>query len=242
MFHVEQYIKNFFSSSVPALGDNAIDKLSLFARRVFETNKKFNLTGFSTLEDITEKLILQSIKPLQFLNVPRGTPFIDMGTGAGIPGIPLAIIYPAHNCTLVDSNMKKINFLTSLIRDLRILNATAVYARGEEIAHNPSFRESFFLATSRAFANIFITSEVCAPFIKIGGYLYVYSNYALPELTEHHLLFQHFSDLGLRPANPHDLSALGLSTNNIVFIKTSRTPEKYPRRFAAIKREAQKFN
>lgn len=240
MFHVEQYVKKFFYSSQFICDDTAIEKLSLYAHRIHETNKKFNLTGFSSIEDIAEKLLLQSIKPFLSLNVPRGTKFIDMGTGAGVPGLPLCIAFCNLTGILVDSNSKKINFILSVIDELEIQNADAVCARGEDIAKDSLFRQSFFFATSRAFSNVYVTSEICAPFVQTGGFLYVYSNDVLPQSSEHPLLFQHFSDLGIRPAIQEERSSLGPGMNDIVLIKIAETPEKYPRRFAAIKREAEK--
>ncbi len=241
MFHVEQYVKNFFRSSHFISDDIVIEKLSLYAHRILETNRKFNLTGFCTIEDITEKLIAQSIQSFLSLNVPRGTKFIDMGTGAGIPGLPLCIALCNLTGTLVDSNTKKINFIHSIIDELEIKNADAVCARGEDITRDSLFRQSFFFATSRAFSNVFVTSEICAPFVQTGGFVYVYSNDELPQSSEHPLLFQHFSDLGIRPALPEERSTLGFGMNDIVLIKISETPEKFPRRFAAIKREAEKI-
>lgn len=241
MFHVEHRIRDFFQEYHKPIPLQTLTLLVEYTHAVHSTNDKFNITGFSSIEDITEKLILDSIRPLLSLNVPRGTQFLDMGTGAGIPGIPLCLVCDSLSGTLVDSNHKKIAFLEDIIRGLRIQNATPVCIRGEEMAKDSAYRDSFFFAISRAFSNVYTMAEICAPMIEIGGFLYIYSKDALPDISQIVGLQLHFSDLGIRPATAEERACLGLGEENIILKKIADTPLRYPRRYAAIKREAQKI-
>lgn len=240
MFHVEQIIKNAFQEHNIAYDKITIEKLQNYTHRIWETNKKFNLTGLTTLEEIAQTLIIQSILPFIYLNVPRGTKFIDMGSGAGIPGIPLCIILPHIFGVLVDSNAKKINFINTMIRELEIANATSICARGEELAKVAQYRERFLFAIARAFADLYITAEICSSFIKIGGFLYIYSNQNYYDKIENVSVRSHIHNLGLSFATHNERIEFGLGQYNTVLVKKMPTPLQFPRRFAAIKREAKK--
>ena len=111
------------------LDSNKEEKLITYAGLIYETNKKFNLTGFKTIKDIIINLIIGSLDPLFSLNVPRGTLFADIGTGAGIPGVPLAIFNDNWRGVCIDSNRKKISFVKSVIKECGIDNLEAYNGR-----------------------------------------------------------------------------------------------------------------
>lgn len=163
-------------SNTVIIPDEINRKLKEYARLIYEHNKTTNITGLKDTEYIYNELILGSITPLKHVNVPRGTSFIDIGTGAGIPGIPL-LLYFGDNMkgVLVDSNNKKIKFLLNAINTLGINDiVTVIQGRVEEIAKEKAYRDSFDFAVSRAFAHPLMALEYGLPFVKPGGWLYIY--------------------------------------------------------------------
>ncbi|MCL1834183.1 MAG: 16S rRNA (guanine(527)-N(7))-methyltransferase RsmG, partial [Leptospirales bacterium] len=147
-----------------------------YANEIFNENKKFNLTGHKNLLDIIENLFVKSLIPVKNLDVPRGTLFADIGTGAGIPGIPIAIKYGEAKGALFDSNHKKVNFINRTAAHLGINNVRAAACRVEDLCREPNFRESFDMVFSRAMSDLYTVSELGAPLLKVGGLLFLYSN------------------------------------------------------------------
>lgn len=211
--------------------------LLAYARMIESTNEQFNLTGHGNLHEIVENLILGSIRSIEGLSVPRGTRFVDIGTGAGIPGIPLGIYQGTWRGVLVDSNAKKISFVKKVIRDCCIENLNALHCRAEDLARGRE-RETFDLALSRAAGNPLVVVEIGAPLIKIGGYLYIYAH----DLSDilHDRIRKHGADLGLSLIPRSRYREYGLKEGGILFLKNEITPSTFPRRMAVMKRMARK--
>jgi len=220
------------------LGITKENKLLQFAELIHEGNKKFNLTGLKTKKDILTKLILGSIEPLNNFTVPRGTSFADIGTGAGIPGIPVAIYFEHMRGSLIDSNNKKISFLKQVIRNLNLDNIQILQGRIEELAHG-QLRDIFNIVFSRAFYNISIVVEMAAPLLVSGGLLYIYSNDRVENLPEK--VIDHIKQLGMAVINSNEYNLYGLRDLNLLFKKTGTTKSIYPRKMPAIKRDAKKL-
>lgn len=201
-----------------------------------ETNKKFNLSGHKNLESIVTDLIINSVIPVKSLSVPRGTTFIDIGTGSGIPGVVLSVVFDEINGTLIDSNEKKIEFINSVKSRLCLDNLTAEAARAEDFVSER--RDMFDFCFTRAFGPLYYSAEFAFPALKEGGYLYIYSH--LTEKILNNRLKQHFKVLGGDFSEKETYDRLGLVTG-ILCEKINSTPMKYPRRFAVIKREAAKI-
>ena len=140
-----------------------------YINEIVSWNKKFNLTGLKTSQEIKLKLYDDSLNIAKAIELNKKIKVIDIGCGAGFPGIPLKIEYPKIELTLIDSMAKKINFVQHVIKTLDLKDTEAVCARAEELANNNYYREQFDLAVSRAVAKLNTLCEFCLPFVKVGG-------------------------------------------------------------------------
>ena len=202
-----------------------------------DTNRKFNITGFKTEDDILKNLILGSLEPLCDISVPRGTNFVDIGSGAGIPGLVLGIFFKGMSGLLIESNHKKADFIRRTANELGLKTIDVIHDRAENIANLKNFRESFDWCFARALASPFITCEIGAPFIKISGNLFIYSNGSGDELPG--AVIKHASETGLAILHQSERNSLKINQKGIILKKIKSTPQVYPRGYAAIKRDSE---
>lgn len=202
-------------------------------------NQKYNLTGLKTIEDIVERLIIESIEPLSDMNVPRGTIFADIGSGAGIPGIPLAIYHEQSEGILIESNHKKASFINSVIRECRLENVRVYHGRVENAARS-AMRDNCDIIFSRAVGELYIVVEIGAPLLRQGGLMYIYSNEKPDNLPQH--VMDHINDVGLSIIDQKRYSEFGIKEAGLLFLKSAGTDSIYPRKMSAIKRESQRLN
>jgi 16S rRNA (guanine527-N7)-methyltransferase len=144
------------------------DTLNRLTNFMLEYNKRTNLTRITESEEIIEKHYVDSVLPLSLHNVPRGTIVLDVGSGAGFPGIPMKLFRDDLDVTLLDSAKKRTDYLTALLQEIKT-ECRVVTARSEELSHNLDFREGYGLVTARAVANLASLCEYCLPFVKVGG-------------------------------------------------------------------------
>jgi 16S rRNA (guanine527-N7)-methyltransferase len=208
-----------------------------YAELIHETNQKFNLTGFKTVNEIITNLIIGSLDPVIRMKVPRGTLFADIGTGAGVPGIPLAVYSGNWKGLCIDSNSKKVTFVDSVIRECEINNLQVHNGRLELLARE-EMRSSFEYVFSRALGEIYFVLEVGAPLLKTGGLLYVYSHAAPEDLPL--AVTRHATELGLSLLERGRYSEYGIQETGILLLKTGTTDSRYPRNITAIKRDIQR--
>lgn len=150
------------------IDDNSFERLDKYAEMLVETNKSFNLTAITEPDDVTVKHFADCLALFGKVYIPENAKIIDVGTGAGFPGLVLLLTRPDIKMTFLDSTKKKLGFIQNMLDETGV-KAEVVHARAEEAGQNPQYREKYDFATARAVANLTNLSEYCLPFVKVGG-------------------------------------------------------------------------
>lgn len=158
------------------LDENQIEQFLKYYKMLDETNKKINLTAITEFEDVLNKHFLDSISIAADPCFKDSGSIIDIGTGAGFPGIPLKILFPEKKMILADSLNKRIGFINEVIDELKLKNIKTVHSRAEDLANDTLHREKYDIAVSRAVARLNILCEYSLPFVKKGGYFISYKS------------------------------------------------------------------
>lgn len=198
-----------------------------YLQELLAWNAKMNLTGITKPEEIRLKHFEDSLTLLPYIPVDTKN-IIDIGAGAGFPGLPIKIARPNISVTLIDSVGKKVDFLKHIIEKLNLENCEALVSRAEELAHNPNYREKFDIAVARAVAPLPVLVEYCLPFIKVGGIFIAQKNIGTDEVKNAEKAIEM---LGGKiesevPINNPDLPGRML----VIIKKISSTPKEYPRK------------
>ena len=208
------------------------ERLARYQRMLEEWNGRMNLTGDACLETTLDRHHMDSLAPLRIEGLfPQQASLIDVGTGAGFPGLPLAIARPDLSVLLLDSLQKRLTFLEAVIAELSLENVRVAHARAEDAGQNPLYRERFDLATARAVAAAPVLMELLLPFVRIGGKAICYkgpsANDELPDAQAAARLLGAGAVRTLPVLLP---SQPGWQHNVLVAEKTRITPMLYPRK------------
>ena len=214
------------------LDREALMRLDLYAERLIETNRRFNLTAVTDPDEVTVKHFADSLVLLGKTQFPAGASLLDVGTGAGFPGLALKLARPDLQVAFLDGTRKKLGFISSVLEETGLAGET-LHLRAEEAGKLPKYREKFDFVTARAVADMAVLVEYCLPFVRAGGLFLAMKSAAAEEeiqnaagavrllggKTEQNLLFDLVENTPRR----------------IVFVrKISQTPPKYPRASAKI--------
>ena len=208
-----------------------------FYEFLVEKNKVMNLTGITDFQEVLVKHFLDSLSCVKALDMKKIKSIIDVGTGAGFPGVPLKIAFPHLEACLLDSLKKRVNFLEETFRLLDLEDIKAVHGRAEEYARNKDYRESFDLCVSRAVSNLATLAEYCLPYVKKGGYFISYKSGAVKE--EARQAEKAVKVLGgkIKDIIYFSLPDSEIQRSLVVIEKISRCPGRYPRKAGTPQKE-----
>ena len=174
-YNFDKFIDELNKISI-TLSEKQLEQFRIYYEMLVEKNKVMNLTGITEWDEVLEKHFLDSISLIRAIDLSQELTVMDMGTGAGFPGLPLKIAFPNLKVTLADSLSKRVNFLQEVIDELGLENIEAIHGRAEDLARDKAYREQYDLSVSRAVANLSTLSEYCIPFVKIGGQFISYKS------------------------------------------------------------------
>lgn len=225
-------LKNLAGQLDIELNDYQIKQFKIYYDMLIETNKVMNLTAITELDEVIIKHFLDSIAIVKVFPEIKNTDMkvLDLGTGAGFPGIPLKITFPELEVTLMDSLNKRIKFLQSVIDRLQLSKIQAIHGRAEEMAKKIEYRQKFDLCVSRAVANLSTLSEYCLPFVEVGGNFISYKSANIEEELEKGKKAVKILGGNLIAVKNLQLPDTDINRSFVMIKKIKDTPKIYPRK------------
>ena len=213
-----------------ALNELQLQQFQDFYELLIEKNKVMNLTSITEEDEVIDKHFIDSLTCNRVIDMNQVKSVIDIGTGAGFPGIPLKIVYPDIDFVLLDSLNKRVRFLNETIELLHLKKIQAVHGRAEDLARKPEFRGKFDLCVSRAVANLNTLSEYCIPFVRVNGFFISYK--AQKGLEEIHESDHCMKELGSKIMQVDEFKLTDIDSNRVLIKikKCKGTSKLYPRK------------
>ena len=210
--------------------DETVNKYQQYMDGVLDWNEKVNLTNITDPEEFIIKHFIDSIICVDYPEFEEARKVIDVGTGGGFPGVPLAIAAPDKEFVLMDSLNKRLKIIDELCGQIGIGNVTTVHARAEELAKNKAHREQYDLCVSRAVANMAVLAEYCLPFIKVGGCLMAYKGPDADREVEEARKALFLLGGQVEEIREGNLKEFGIDHKVVIIKKVKNTPSKFPRK------------
>ena len=229
----EEFLNELLKLNI-ILNDEQINKLDKFYELLIEWNNKINLTTITKKEDVYLKHFYDSLTLVKVIDLNKNLKVLDVGTGAGFPGIVLKIVFPNLKITLLDSLQKRINYLNEIIKELNLKDIETICERSEE--YTRKHREEYDLVVSRAVANLKILFEITVASVKINGYLIAMKGNVDKELDESKIIINKLKGK-IDEVNSFILPKEESIRNLVKIEKIDKTPLIYPREYSKIKKE-----
>lgn len=212
------------------LNEQQKQQFDRFYELLVEWNKVMNLTGITEYEEVNEKHFVDSLSIVKAIDMTKVHTVIDIGTGAGFPGVPLKIAFPHLKIVLLDSLNKRIKFLNTVIEELDLKEIKTIHGRAEDFAKQPDYREQFDLCVSRAVANLSTLSEYCVPYINKGGMFIPYKSGEIEEEVEMSKKAVHVLGGKIEEVVKFQLPGTEIGRSFVKIRKVQNTSKKYPRK------------
>lgn len=225
-----ELLKSSAASIGILLNDEQVNQFIRYYEILVEWNSFMNLTGITEYEEVVQKHFIDSLVLGKAIDVSKVSTLIDVGTGAGFPGLPLKIAFPHLKVTLLDSLQKRIKFLDEVIGQLGLTDIETIHGRAEDFAKPSMKRESYDVCVSRAVANLSSLSEYCLPYVSVGGYFIPYKSGKIEEELEEAKNAIYLLGGKLEDEVKFMLPESDISRSLIKIKKVSSTPKKYPRK------------
>ena len=236
-----EYNTQDFVSKLEAMGitltDEQVQQFITYYEMLVEKNKVMNLTGITEFDEVLEKHFEDSLALVRGVDLSAVTSVMDVGTGAGFPGLPLKIAFPHLKIVLLDSLGKRVKFLNHVIEELQLDNITAIHGRAEDFAKEAEYRERFDLVVSRAVANLSSLSEYCIPYTKVNGIFVSYKSGKIEEELEQAKKAIFLLGGKLDHTVKFQLEGSDIERSLIIIKKHEKTAKKYPRKAGMPSRE-----
>ncbi len=227
-------MSQLFDTKLSELGITLTEKqkeqFDKFYELLVEWNKVMNLTGITEYEEVNEKHFVDSVSIVKALDIHSVKKVIDVGTGAGFPGIPLKIAFPHLEIVLLDSLNKRINFLNTVISELGLEGISTIHGRAEDFAKKPEYREQFDLCVSRAVANLSSLSEYCIPYVAKDGMFVPYKSGEIDDELQQAKKAVHILGGKLEEVVKFQLPGSEIGRSFVKIKKVQNTAKKYPRK------------
>ena len=212
------------------LTDKQVSQFIKFYEMLVEWNKVMNLTGITEYDEVVMKHFVDSLSIVKINGLDGVKSIIDVGTGAGFPGIPLKIAFPEIKITLLDSLNKRINFLNAVIKELGLEDIETIHGRAEDFAKKTEYREQYDLCVSRAVANLSTLSEYCLPYVKVGGRFIPYKSGEIDEELNNSKKAVQILGGKIEDVVKFQLPDTDIGRSFVKIKKNKNTAKKYPRK------------